>query len=104
MEIDPQNRDEFQRKVPGETVKQLEIKMLPSFGLRTKEDAPAKALTPEERLIYADYLDSKGQTMGAASFRNYVETDEEKPTIYLCLVITARNQRLCIFTRNRNTV
>lgn len=74
-----QTRNEFQSKHSAdEYIKSLEVKMLPSYGLRTKEESPIKALTPEERLIYADYLESEGQVTGANAFRNYVEPVENK--------------------------
>jgi alkylated DNA repair protein (DNA oxidative demethylase) len=81
MELDPEKRDEFQKKFTAETIKELEIKMLPGMGRRTKEEAPAKALTPNEREIYARYLESKGQPLGAAAFRNYVEPVDEKQDV-----------------------
>lgn len=50
----------------------IEAKFLDG-NLRSRSDHPAKALSPEERTIYADYLESIGQPKGATSFRQYNE-------------------------------
>lgn len=70
-------RNEFQRKHSAEYIHSLEMKFLDK-NLRTREEHCAKALTPEERLIYAEYLDIKGEPLGAQSFREYVEPIEKK--------------------------
>lgn len=43
-----------------------------------RKNPPMAALTAEECVIYADYLDSKGQPEGAAMFRTYQKPIESK--------------------------
>ena len=47
----------------------LEIKMLPCSGLRDRNESPKCALTREECLLYADYLETKGHLQSAIFFR-----------------------------------
>lgn len=58
-----QKRDEFQSNVPASEIKRLQNKML-DFHLRTRDDHPGHGFTKAERLLYADYLESKGELLG----------------------------------------
>lgn len=53
-------------------IKAIEHKFL-DFSKRTRDEHPAKALSPDERETYAQFLEEKGHVKGAASMRNYVE-------------------------------
>jgi DNA oxidative demethylase len=76
--IDSQIRDDFQREHSAETIKNIESKFLDSSKLTYQEHC-AKALTPEERLIYANFLEFvKSDIKSAESFRNYVEPIERQ--------------------------
>jgi hypothetical protein len=49
-------------------IARLEIKMLPGKN-RDRNDSPKKALSREEQLIYAAYLESINQPISAEYFR-----------------------------------
>jgi hypothetical protein len=64
-------RNNFQSKHSASDIKAIELKFLDS-ALRTRNDHPAKALTADEREIYADFLQNvKNDINGAESFRSY---------------------------------
>jgi DNA oxidative demethylase len=70
-------RNQFQNKFSAETIKNIESKFLDS-SKRTYQEHCAKALTPEERLIYANYLRTKGDEKSAISFETYIEPIEKQ--------------------------
>ena len=72
-----EQRNAFQQKVSAERIKAIERKFV-DMSLRDRNESCAKALTPEERIIYADYLENvKGQIQSANAFRNYVQPIEK---------------------------
>lgn len=58
-------------------IKTIEAKFLDG-RLRSRDDHPAQSLTDDERIIYADYLDSIGHEKGAESFRNFTAPVESR--------------------------
>ena len=70
-----EQRNDFQQRVSASEIKRIEGKMLPSPNGRSRDETCMSALTKEERLIYADFLESvKNQPLGASVFRNYEES------------------------------
>lgn len=61
----------------SDRINQLESKFL-DFSKRTRDEHPAKALTPDEREELACLYEAKGHVNGAQALRNYVD---EKPQI-----------------------
>lgn len=59
----------FKAAIDPETVRELEMKMLASPKGRDQNDSPKAALDRAEQLIYAVYLESRGQIKSAEFFR-----------------------------------
>lgn len=70
FEVGCLKRDEFQSRVSASEIKRIENKML-DLHLRSRNDHAGHGLTKDERLIYADYLETKSDFQSAKSFRNY---------------------------------
>lgn len=68
-------RNNFQSQVSAKVIKDIEAKFL-DFSLRNRDESPAVCLSAEERLIYADYLESKGEYQNAQFFREYEQPKE----------------------------
>lgn len=76
--INFERRNVFQKEHSAEEIKAIELKFYDMNLRGSYSEHCARALTPDEREVYAQYLESKGQLLGAASFRNYSPEQIEK--------------------------
>jgi hypothetical protein len=66
------------KQIDLEEIKKLELLMLPRPGGRDRNESPKAALDRAQQLIYADFLESKGELKGAAFFRKDDEIEVNK--------------------------
>lgn len=72
-------RNDFQSRVSAKEITDIERKFLDT-SKRTRDEPVMKAISPEERLTYAEYLESKNQLVSAKAFRDYVDEAAPKRT------------------------
>jgi uncharacterized protein (TIGR02996 family) len=68
----------FKEAFDPKTIRELEIKMLASPNGRDQNESPKAALERVEQLVYADYLEQKGDLKGAEFFRRDDEIEVNK--------------------------